>query len=90
MIVAGLSFARSPMTRTIGIVIFPGVEELDFVGPWEIFTMTRSLDSSTCDVFTVSENGGEVVCAKGLRVLADHSFASAPPADPPIGASAIG
>jgi transcriptional regulator GlxA family with amidase domain len=69
------------MTRSIGILVFPGVEELDFVGPWEIFTMTRSLDPATCDVFIVSENGGEVPCAKGLRVLADHSFESAPRAD---------
>lgn len=27
----------------IGIVIFPGVEELDFVGPWEVFTVARTL-----------------------------------------------
>jgi transcriptional regulator GlxA family with amidase domain len=69
------------MTRTIGIVVFPGVEELDFVGPWEIFTMTRSLEPESCTVFTVSEHGQEVECAKGLRVLTDHSFASAPQAD---------
>ena len=25
----------------IGIVIFPNAEELDFVGPWEVFTMAR-------------------------------------------------
>ena len=28
-----------------------------------------------------SERGGQVRCAKGLRVLADHSFDTAPPAD---------
>jgi transcriptional regulator GlxA family with amidase domain len=43
--------------------------------------MTRSLDPATCEVFTVSESGGEVMCAKGLRVLPDHSFGSAPWAD---------
>jgi transcriptional regulator GlxA family with amidase domain len=69
------------MTRIIGIVVFAGVEELDFVGPWEIFTMTRSLDPATCEVFTVSENGGEVLCAKGLRILTDYSFGNAPRAD---------
>jgi len=69
------------MKRTIGIVIFDRVEELDFVGPWEIFAFLRDLEPETCDVFTVSERGGEVRCAKGLRVLADHSFASAPRAD---------
>ena len=69
------------MKRSIAIVIFDVVEELDFVGPWEIFTFARQLDPEACDVFTVSERGGEVRCAKGLRVLADHSFETAPRAD---------
>jgi transcriptional regulator GlxA family with amidase domain len=67
--------------RTIAIVVFPVVEELDFVGPWEVFSFLRSLEADACDVFTVSEHGGEVRCAKGLRVIADYSFATAPPAD---------
>jgi transcriptional regulator GlxA family with amidase domain len=41
----------------------------------------RDIESESCDVFTVSEHGGEVRCAKGLRVIADHSFETAPPAD---------
>lgn len=69
------------MKRSIAIVLFDVVEELDFVGPWEIFTYARQLEPETCDVFTVSERGGEVRCAKGLRVLADHSFETAPRAD---------
>jgi putative intracellular protease/amidase len=27
------------MGTTIGIVLFPELEELDAVGPWEVFTM---------------------------------------------------
>ena len=69
------------MKRTIAIVLFPDVEELDFAGPWEIFSSLHANNPETCDVFTVSQHGGEVRCAKGLRVLADHTFESAPPAD---------
>lgn len=69
------------MKRSIAIVIFEEVEELDFVGPWEIFSYLRSLEPDTCDVFTVSEHGGVVRCAKGLRVVADWSFETAPKAD---------
>jgi len=69
------------MTRSIAIVIFEGAEELDFVGPWEIFTFIRHFDTEACEVFTVSERGGEVRSAKGLRVLSDYSFESAPKAD---------
>jgi transcriptional regulator GlxA family with amidase domain len=67
--------------RSIAIVMFDRVEELDFVGPWEVFSYLRSLEPDTCEVFTVSERGGEVRCAKGLWVLADHSFETAPRPD---------
>src|SRR5919199_3802539 len=67
--------------RTIGIVIFPDVEELDFVGPWEIFSYLRELEPASCTVYTVSQHGGEVRCRKGLRVITDHSFETAPDPD---------
>ena len=67
--------------RTVAVVVFNDAEELDFVGPWEVFAYLRNQRPELCDVFTVSEFGGEVRAAKGLRVKADHSFESAPPAD---------
>lgn len=75
------------MTRTIGMLIFEDVEELDFVGPWEVFTMvntmieTLNLDKAGLSVVTISQHGGTVRCAKGLKVIADHSFASCPKLD---------
>src|SRR5215207_9355357 len=69
------------MERSTGIVLFPGVEELDFAGPWEIFSYLAHLRRDACSVFTVSEHGGEVSCAKGLRVLAGCTFENAPAAD---------
>jgi transcriptional regulator GlxA family with amidase domain len=71
----------------IAIVLFDGAEELDFVGPWEVFTMVGAaiafLKSSAKapHVFTVSEKGGTVKAAKGMRFIADHSFDDAPKAD---------
>lgn len=70
----------------IGIYIFDGVEELDFVGPWEVFTMMNTVlrfkkMEASHRIYLVSESGGQVTCAKGMRVLADFSFADAPPAD---------
>ncbi|BCW90584.1 Isonitrile hydratase [Alphaproteobacteria bacterium SO-S41] len=71
----------------IAILVFDDAEELDFVGPWEVFTMVKNviaaqkLSVEAPHVFTVSENGGTVRCAKGMRVIADHSFADAPKAD---------
>jgi transcriptional regulator GlxA family with amidase domain len=67
--------------RHIAILLFDNAEELDFGGPWEVFAYLRTQHPELCNVYTVSERGGEVRCAKGLRVIADHSFASAPAPD---------
>ncbi len=69
------------MTRSIAIVLFEGAEELDFAGPWEVFTMLGAIEDESVRAFTVSERGGEVRCAKGLRVTADYSFDDCPQAD---------
>ena len=69
------------MTYSIAILLFPEAEELDFAGPWEVFSYLAKLQPEACRVFTVSEHGGEVRCAKGLRVIADHAIDAAPPAD---------
>jgi transcriptional regulator GlxA family with amidase domain len=69
------------MPKTIAILLFPEVEELDFVGPWEVFGYLATVRPGSCRVFTVAEQAGEVRCAKGLRVLAEHGFAGCPPAD---------
>lgn len=66
---------------TTGILIFENAEELDFVGPWEVFTMARHGGREGDRVVTIAERGDPVRCAKGLRVLPDHSFADAPPLD---------
>lgn len=69
------------MSRTIGILIFDGVEELDFVGPWEVFTSIRMVEKDAPTVLAIAEHAGTVRCAKGLRVTADHSFADGPALD---------
>jgi transcriptional regulator GlxA family with amidase domain len=65
----------------IAILIFDGVEELDFVGPWEVFTMAnevagRAGRATPHEVFLVAEREGPVRCAKGMRVLADRTVAA--------------
>ncbi|MDA0663645.1 MAG: DJ-1/PfpI family protein [Proteobacteria bacterium] len=68
------------MTYTTGILIFDKLEELDAIGPWEVFTMAAEVRGSG-KVVTISQHGGMVKCAKGLRIEADHSFETAPPLD---------
>ena len=59
------------MTIRIGILIFDGAEELDFVGPYEVFTMARALKAGSCEVTLIAERDAPVRCAKGMRVLPD-------------------
>jgi transcriptional regulator GlxA family with amidase domain len=74
---------QDPGTFTIGIVLFERAEELDWVGPFEVFTMAREVSggqgpASAIRVVLVNEEGGVVTGAKGLRNEVDASFADAP------------
>lgn len=64
------------MPIRIGILVFEGAEELDFVGPWEVFTMARALKPDSCEVLLVAERDAPVRCAKGMRVLPDTTTAA--------------
>lgn len=69
-------------TVRIGVALFEGAEELDWAGPWEVLTSWSLLwPDDGVEVFTVARGTGPVRCAKGLRVLPDHSWATAPPID---------
>jgi len=74
------------MTSTIGILIFDDAEELDFVGPWEVFTVTNQVFANDGkdrphNVVLVAERDAPVRCAKGMRVLPDVTTANCPPLD---------
>jgi transcriptional regulator GlxA family with amidase domain len=66
----------------IGVALFEGAEELDWAGPWEVLSAWSSgWPDDGVEVFTVADGDGPVRCAKGLRVLADHTWKTAPPLD---------
>jgi transcriptional regulator GlxA family with amidase domain len=56
-------------TRRVVIAVFEGVEELDFVGPWEVLSAWRSLYPDDLELALVGESFGPLTCAKGMRVL---------------------
>jgi transcriptional regulator GlxA family with amidase domain len=68
---------------SIGIVLFDGAEELDWAGPWEVLSYwSKTHPEDHVEVFTVArDNSRPIECAKGLKVLADHSWDSAPEID---------
>ena len=69
------------MTR-IALFLFEGAEELDWAGPWEVLAAwSKMWPDDGVEVYTVAATDGPVTCAKGLRVLADHTWQTAPEPD---------
>jgi transcriptional regulator GlxA family with amidase domain len=73
--------------KRVGIVVFPGVEVLDFCGPYEVFSVTR-LDEerrreepSPFEVLLLAEAAEPVVATGGLRVIPDATLEACPPLD---------
>jgi transcriptional regulator GlxA family with amidase domain len=67
-------------SSVVGIVLFPDAEELDWAGPYEVFTMA-AMGQDSMRVVTIAQTMDPVRCAKGLRVLPDHCFEDAPALD---------
>ena len=69
--------------RTVGILIFPEVEELDFCGPFEVFSSAHTPETQerAFQVSIVSETDAIVSCRGGLLVKPHVSFADSPKFD---------
>ena len=66
----------------IGIALFDGAEELDFAGPWEVLaSWAQNFPDDAVEVLTLARTRDPIRCAKGLRVLPDTDWASAPQLD---------
>ena len=71
-------------TLSLGAVLYPGFEMLDYFGPLELFSV---LGSARMTIHTVAQQAGPVAAALGSegaigpKVIADHSFADAPAFD---------
>ncbi|MET9800121.1 DJ-1/PfpI family protein [Streptomyces sp. NPDC006368] len=66
---------------TYGILLFDTAEELDFTGPWEVLTTSSALRDGADDTVLIAERSDPVRCAKGMRVLPDHTLDNHPPLD---------
>jgi len=66
---------------TYGLLIFDGAEELDFAGPWEVFTASSMVRENADAAVLIAERADPVRCAKGMRVVPDHTLESHPPLD---------
>lgn len=90
-----MNIANSPAQPSVhklnvGILIFDGVEVLDFAGPFEVFSRTRLVPgvesrrsgaSAPFRVFTVTRNGETVTATGDLQLTPRYSFQTAPAID---------
>jgi len=65
--------------KAVGILIFNDVEELDFVGPWEVFQMVNEVarrrgDREPLHNRLISRDGSDITAVKGMRVGAHISM----------------
>ncbi len=60
---------------SVGILLFDGVQIIDFSAPYEVF------GQAGFGVYTVSADGSKVTTAMGLSVTPDYAFESMPEAD---------
>ncbi len=66
---------------TYGLLVFDGAEELDFTGPWEVFTASSMLRDHADTAVLIAERSGPVHCNKGMRVLPDRTLDDHPALD---------
>ncbi|MGI5346881.1 DJ-1/PfpI family protein [Streptomyces sp. CA-250714] len=66
---------------TYGLLVFDEAEELDFVGPWEVFTASAMLRDWADTAVLVAERRDPVRCNKGMRVVPDHTLDDHPALD---------
>src|SRR3954454_8576947 len=75
---------------TVGVLIFDDVEVLDFAGPFEVFSRTRTVagadsrrtdDSAPFETFTVARTRDTITAVGGLQVVPRYAWADAPAID---------
>ncbi len=70
--------------RTVAVLLFPGVELLDFAGPFEVFSAARTNAASRerlIEVFTVAETLDPIQCNNPVTVVPDYTLINCPAAD---------
>jgi putative intracellular protease/amidase len=72
---AKAALAATPPTKKVAILIFDGVEIIDYTGPYEIF------GAAGFDVYTVARTKDPITTAMGMTVVPKYSFEDVPQPD---------
>ncbi|MDD4448233.1 MAG: DJ-1/PfpI family protein, partial [Methanothrix sp.] len=64
-----------------GFLIFPGLEELDLIGPWEMISSWSKYAAGPENCLMVAQSLDPVVCDKGMSINPHFSFSNCPTQD---------
>jgi transcriptional regulator GlxA family with amidase domain len=79
LLLAGENRAQGKRMKTVAVLLFPGVELMDFAGPAEVFIIADR--GKSFRVITVAESTKPLKTMGGITVTPDFSYADAPPAE---------
>ena len=65
----------------IGILVFPQVEEMDFIAPFEVLSYSNKIEPNSTQVVLIAEKLELIQAANGLKIFPDHSFDTCPRLD---------
>jgi putative intracellular protease/amidase len=73
--VCGMALVAKSARKNVAILIFDGVQIIDYTGPYEVFGQAHF------NVFTVSEKGAPITTSMGMKVTPAYAFANSPDPD---------
>ena len=65
----------------VGVLLFPRVEELDFVGPFEVLNYINKIRPESTKVVLIAESAEPVEAYNGMRVIPDVTMENCPQLD---------
>lgn len=75
----GMTLVEQDSLRNVAILIWDGVELLDFAGPGEVFSAARVGNAAAFKVFTVSPTAGPIKSQGFVKITPNHTIADCPP-----------
>ena len=73
---------KNDKTLKLGILLFDKVEELDFVGPLQVFSVANDAAAAPVfEVFTLSFHEKKITAVNNLQVIADYNVSERPQLD---------
>ncbi|HOW23757.1 MAG TPA: DJ-1/PfpI family protein [Sedimentibacter sp.] len=64
-----------------GILVFDNLEELDFIGPFEVLSYVNKIKPDSLNVWLISADEKNIQGYNGLRFITDYTIDDCPPLD---------